>query len=207
MTTAIDHDIRPRGRPVKSDDERDAMKKRITETARQMFQEEGYAKVSMRRLAKQVGCSPMTLYKYYDGKIAILQTLWGFVFDDIYERLNGQSRNVSEPKERLRTLCRAYVGYWIEHQDHYRLVFMTEGITQPEVSMFIGTPEIAACIGLLAEAVTGCAKAVGSDHANKIKIDLLISSLHGISLNIITISGYPWSDAEQMIDHLVASIA
>lgn len=206
MPETIDQKNRPRGRPFKSNAERDVMKKRITQTAQRMFQEEGYAKVSMRRIAKEVGCSPMTLYKYYDGKIAVLQTLWAFVFYEVFNQLNRKLEGVLHPKERLRIVCLNYVGYWIEHQEHYRLVFMTEGVTQPEVSMFVGVPEIESCLGLLNDAVTAANAIQSSDPIMKIKVDLLISTLHGIAHNIITISGYPWSDAEEMIDHFVENI-
>ena len=206
MSKAVDDDNRPRGRPFKSFREREAMKKRIAETAKNMFQTEGYAKVSMRRLAKEVGCSPMTLYQYYDGKIAVLQTLWAFVFADIFDQLNEQLEHVSDPKDRLRVISTIYVRYWIAHEDHYRLVFMTEGVTQPDVTTFIGTPEIEACVSILAATAMAAMAAPSSDHMVKVKVDLLISTLHGIALNAITISGYPWSNVEEMVALFVEEI-
>ncbi|MEP4337562.1 MAG: TetR/AcrR family transcriptional regulator [Roseobacter sp.] len=179
------------------------MKQLITKTAQRLFQNEGYATVSMRRLAKETGCSPMTLYKYFDGKIAILQTLWAVVFTDLFGKLRDRIESDTEEKEKLRIACRHYVGYWLEHPEHYRLVFMAEGVMQQDVSMFIDNPEIEAGFGLLAQLVVDASDDTIGSAATKIKIDLIMGALHGIAHNRITISGYPWSDTNALIDQLV----
>ncbi|MEP3421484.1 MAG: TetR/AcrR family transcriptional regulator [Erythrobacter sp.] len=193
---------RPRGRPAKTADEIGKTRDLIAETAERLFQQEGYANVSIRRLAKEVGCSPMTLYKHFDSKIAILQTLWGVVFRELFLGLEARLERVDHPKERLQTLCKHYVGFWLSHPEHYRLVFMAEGVTQPEVSLFVGNPEIIAGFDRIAHTI---AEAASLRDANvvKLKSDLLMGAMHGIAHNAITISGYPWSDADAMIDHLL----
>jgi len=201
-----DDQPRPRGRPFKSKEQRDEIKIHIAKTAQSLFQKEGYATVSMRRLAKEAGCSPMTLYKYYDGKIAVLQTLWQVVFKDVFEQLHKALISVSHPKERIRTLCHDYVRYWIDHPEHYRLVFMAEGVTQPEVSMFINQSEITSGFEVFAEALGNAMEQPCTEMMMKVKIDLLLSMMHGIVHNRITMSGYSWSKPEVMIDHMIHNI-
>ncbi|WP_108788639.1 TetR family transcriptional regulator [Erythrobacter sp. Alg231-14] len=193
---------RPRGRPAKTADEIGKTRDLIAETAKRLFQQEGYANISIRRLAKEVGCSPMTLYKHFDSKIAILQTLWAVVFRELFLGLDARLERVADPKERLQTLCKHYVGFWLSHPEHYRLVFMAEGVTQPEVSLFVGNSEIIAGFDRIAHTI---AEAASLRDANvvKLKSDLLMGAMHGIAHNAITISGYPWSDADAMIDHLL----
>ena len=194
---------KPRGRPTKSDAERAKMVAHIAQTAQQLFQEEGYATVSMRRLAKEVGCSPMTLYNYYDGKIAILQTLWGSVFKDVFARVAAATLAAPSPTQRMLHACRAYVQYWLDNPQHYRLVFMAEGVSQPEVNLFIGDEDVAAGFAQLTRYI---AEAIGKDRPAgdlKSEIDLVMSALHGIAHNMITISGYPWTEADRMIATLV----
>ena len=50
------------GRPMISDSKRARVRREIAEIAKRLFQEEGYAKISIRRIAGELGCSPMTLY-------------------------------------------------------------------------------------------------------------------------------------------------
>ena len=189
--------------PEKTADEREEMKQRIAETAHKLFQDEGYATVSMRRLAKEVGCSPMTLYKYYDGKIAVLQTLWAVVFRDLFEEMRHRLKKEQNTRQKASAACLYYVNYWLDHPEHYRLVFMAEGVTQPEVSMFVDNPEIAGGFGTLTQIIAKAAGGSINDPGIKAKIDLVVSALHGIAHNKITISGYPWADAEVMIDNLI----
>ncbi|MFM9862595.1 MAG: TetR family transcriptional regulator, partial [Micropepsaceae bacterium] len=69
----------PRGRPPLSSDQVDMMRKRIADAARRLFRDEGFEAVSMRRLATEAGCTPMSLYTYFDGKIDVLRSVWGDV--------------------------------------------------------------------------------------------------------------------------------
>lgn len=186
-----------RGRPEKSTAQRLRMKRRIFEAAKTLFQQEGYAKISMRRIAKEVGCTPMTLYGYYDSKIAVLRTLWGGVFDDLFAVLETIDKDAG-PQVYLRDLCLAYVGFWIDNTDSYRLVFMAEGVTQPDVSAFLGDADSLARFHLFVVAIQQLEGNLQSDEI-KVKLDFLFSVLHGIAHNTITISGYDWSSPEDQI--------
>ncbi|MGB0907389.1 MAG: TetR/AcrR family transcriptional regulator [Maricaulaceae bacterium] len=194
-----------RGRPEMSPAQRQDMKTRISEVAKTLFQQEGYAKVSIRRIAKEIGCTPMTLYGYYESKIDILRTLWGDVFRDVFNRLeaiNMAADKDTDPQAHLQNLCQAYVDYWITHPEYYRLVFMAEGVTQPDVSLFIDNPDIVTKYGLFLEAIHNLErKAQTADP--KTKLDVLISAMHGIVHNKITLSGYEWSPPENQIRYVI----
>lgn len=180
------------------------MQRRISEAAMGLFQQEGYAKISMRRIAKEIGCTPMTLYGYYDGKIDILKTLWGGVFDELFMVLKMINTD-TDPELYLQNLCVAYVDFWMERPDSYRLVFMAEGVTQPDVSAFLDSPDSLARFELLLSAVQRLdGQAMQFDL--KAKTDFLISVLHGIAHNAITISGYEWASPEVQIRYAIKGI-
>ena len=188
-----------RGRPLMSEDDRRRMKAEIAATAQRLFQADGYAEVSMRKIATEIGCTPMTLYSYYDAKIDILRTLWAGVFEDVFSQLAALPPT-DHPKDQLANLCVAYVTYWSQHPDHYRLVFMAEGVTQPEVSLFLDRQDIAQQFLVFADALEAAVPPPVDQAKLKVKLDLLICVLHGIAHNHITISGYPWSSARDMLD-------
>lgn len=193
-----------RGRPKKSSAKRQEMKLRISEAAKMLFQKEGYSEVSMRRIAKEIGCTPMTLYGYYDGKIDILRTLWEDVFKDLFNRLNSISNEV-DSHIYLESLCVAYVDYWINNSDYYRLVFMAEGVTQPDVSVFLGHSDIIIQYGLFLTAIQNLEGDQSID-ATKDKLDFLISAMNGIAHNKITLSGYEWSSPKNQIQYIIKGI-
>ena len=153
----------------------------------------------MRRIAKDVGCSPMTLYKYYDARIDILRTLWADVFRQVFNQLDVLDVKDFAPREKLSLLATTYVEYWLNHTEHYRLVFMADGVTQPEVSIFIDTPEIVARYQVFANAIMAGQIDLSPDTL-KLKLDGLICILHGIAHNLITISGYDWSAASDLVE-------
>jgi AcrR family transcriptional regulator len=195
-----------RGRPAITTEQREEMCERIANTAKHLFQTEGYGQVSMRRIAKEIGCAPMTLYKYYEAKIDILRTLWGNVFEDVFDRLDAiQVGNNSSP-ERLTAISLAYVQYWIDNQEKYRLVFMADGISQSDVNIFVDNPEIGARFQIFQQVLSRLHKNQLSLEQLKHKQDALICFLHGIAHNKVTISGYAWSTPEDLVSIAVMAV-
>lgn len=187
-----------RGRPEMSDKQRAEMKARISDIAETLFTEEGFSKVSMRRIAKEIGCTPMALYGYFDNKLDILQSLWGGVFDRLFDRL-AEVPQTNDAAADFTALCTAYVIFWLERPEYYRLVFMAEGVTQPDVSLFLDKPEIITKYSLFQTALI---RLTGKDDT-KLNLDFILSALHGMAHNQITISGYDWSGPEAQIKLLL----
>lgn len=73
----------------------------------ELFSQEGFAAVSMRRLAQESGCTPMTLYKYFKNKFEILGMLWADVLGDLFDRLDRLAATESDPVVRLGAWRRA----------------------------------------------------------------------------------------------------
>ncbi|MEP3891318.1 MAG: TetR/AcrR family transcriptional regulator [Hellea sp.] len=194
-----------RGRPEMSSAQREEMKLRISQAAKALFQEQGYAKISLRRIAKEIGCTPMTIYGYYPSKFDILRTLWGDVFKTLFDHLNS-IENDGNPQTRLQSLCAAYVNFWINNPDYYRLVFMAEGVTQPDVSLFLDNPEIVAKYTLFLQALHHLQPQNEGQDA-KAKLDFLLSAMHGVAHNKITISGYDWSSCDAQIGYAIKGIS
>ena len=187
-----------RGRPPLSEAERADVRQRIAEAARDLFQREGYARVSIRKIAQAVGYTPMAIYRYYASKREILQTLWGGVFAAAFAEVDAVAPQPN-PTAQLVAIATAYVRYWIEHPEHYRLVFMAEGVTQPDVSVFLDDPEIIARFAVFAEALADASTRALSQAERKLQLDLLVCMLHGIAHNHVTISGYPWASPVDLV--------
>ena len=191
------------GRPVVSATKKRQMRADIAQIAKRLFQDEGYAKISMRRIASEMGCSPMTLYKYYDAKVDILRTLWTNVFIELFDQLDAATL---PSDDKLQSLGLAYVRYWLDHPDYYRLVFISDGVTQSDVSVFIDNPILAQRYAIFANALTDLGASELPPEDVKIKLDAFLCFLNGIAHNMITISGYGWSDPVVLVDIAVRAI-
>lgn len=182
------------------------MRQAIESTALDLFQKEGYGAISMRRLATEIGCSPMTLYSYFENKIDILRALWVSVFHDLFEGLHQQASEVTDPAERLHVLSKGYVDYWLEHTEHYRMVFMADGVSQPDVSVFIEDKNTLRRFTAFYEYVADAGSNADSKSALKEKGDFLVSALHGIAHCQITMSGFQWTKTDRLIDQAVKAV-
>jgi AcrR family transcriptional regulator len=194
------------GRPPISDDKRREMREKIAASTQFLFQTEGYRQISMRRIAGEVGCSPMTLYKYYDAKVDILHTLWSDVFEVLFNRLDALELASESPRGRLSVLTSAYVSYWLENPEHYRLVFMTEGVNQPDVSSIIANPNIVARYEVFLLAIANASLAEISQDELKPKLDAMMCFLNGIAHSLITISQHDWPPLDYLIDAAMRGI-
>lgn len=171
--------------------------------AETLFQAEGFAAVSMRRLAREAGCAPMTLYAYFESKADILSLIWAGFMGELFDALDRQARSIPDPRARLGTLSRAYVRYWLDHPDRYRMVFMTEGVTQAQEGAFVGGGDILARYRLFADTLS----AAGVAPARlKLANDALLSGLIGVAHNHITITAYPWASGEDLAETLSQAI-
>ncbi len=98
---------------------------RLCQAAERLFAEDGPSAVTMRQLAVELGCSPMTPYRYFKDKDEILAAVRAAAFLRLSEAL--ESALESSPDRDLETLARAisraHVAFVEEEPHAYRLMF------------------------------------------------------------------------------------
>ena len=198
--------IPSRGRPALSDKEIANMRQHIADCALRLFQDSGYEAVSMRRLAREADCTAMTIYRYFDRKIDILRALWANVFDELFNELDQIAAREDHTSNRLNAVAFAYVNFWLTHRENYFLVFMSSGISQTDVSIFVGDEPMVKRFGVLRESLASALEPEISDADIELKAQLLLCALNGISQSLITISAYPWSKPDDLVRAAVKAI-
>ena len=112
----------------------------LCRVATQLFAERGYEGVTMRTLAKQVGCSPMTPYRYFDSKEEIFAVVRAAAFDrlaDACERATAAEDNFLLKGS---ASSRAYLKFAMEEPHAYRIMFE---LSQPDDAAY---PDLAAAV-------------------------------------------------------------
>ena len=104
--------------------ERDEVREKILDAARELFVELGYEGVSMRKVAERIEYSPTTIYLYFADKETLFQQLCQNDFSQLAEEFQKVAQ-LPDPIRRLREIARLYVQFGVEHPNHYRLMFMT----------------------------------------------------------------------------------
>ena len=195
-----------RGRPTLTTAALSAKKAEIASIALNLFLDEGFDAVSMRRLGKEVGMTPMALYRYFPSKLDILANLWGHIIGLAFNEVALSARQNETPVQALRRMCTAYVGYWQDNTDHYHLVFMSSGVTSSAVKSFLEQSDIVAKFGVFFSSVAELRSQDPACDQVKQKTDGLICCLHGIMHSTITMQGYPWTNPEVLINDAVEGV-
>ncbi len=119
-------------RPALSESERDLQRGRVLAAAEHLFAERGYEAVTMRALAAELGCSPMTPYRYFADKaeiFALVRASAFLRFAALQEEAAGGTASVTE---RLARLGRAYIDFAHKAPDAYRVIFALDQSGQDE---------------------------------------------------------------------------
>lgn len=191
------------GRPPRSAQQSAEVRARVIEVARSLFAAEGFEAVSMRRIAADAGCAPMTLYGYFHSKNEILRYIWEGFFAELFERVAAAAAKGSAA-EGLRRACAAYLGYWLEFPDRYRMVYLNQDHTAEGEHYFAEESQVIEGYGrirMLIEAAQ--AEGAAWDGDAQLMGETLICGLQGIAHALVTIPEYPWASAQRLLDPLL----
>jgi AcrR family transcriptional regulator len=125
---------------VLSSEDVEAFRSRLCEAAERLFAERGPEAVTMRELAQALGVSPMTPYRYFKDKDAILAAVRAAAFARFAVRLEAAMALPADPLHRSRSAGEAYVDFALSEPQAYRLMF---DLNQPTEGDY---PELQAAI-------------------------------------------------------------
>ena len=98
-------------------------RERLIAAAERLFAEHGPDGVTMRQLASALGVSPMTPYRYFKDKDAILAAVRASGFARFASALEEATAASADGLDRSETTGRAYVRFALGNPDAYRLMF------------------------------------------------------------------------------------
>lgn len=176
----------------------------ILRAARDLFASEGYAGVSMRKVAERAGCAPATIYAFFPGKRRLLHQIWEGVFEDLGRELNSSYAGAAD----LEKLCLTYIDFWLGRPDDYRAIFLTED--HPQVSdegFFVDNSPSLPGLDVFCTALTDGQERGEIEPGDPLEMrSVLLSSMHGVALGLITIPEYPWGDPTRLKDNTVRAL-
>lgn len=180
------------------------------ETSQAVFRDAAYALIrsgsvatlSMRGLAKMVGASPMTAYRYYSDKETLLQDVRRLAWCDFARHLDEARAAACSGRERFRSMCREYLSFAIEHEPEYRLLF--DGNPGAETASPVQA-EGAHAWQLLLDAVGGLRPGLDADETLR-HAHLTWSSLHGLSLLHLSRKLVGGRFVEDVLESIVTSL-
>jgi AcrR family transcriptional regulator len=191
--------------------EKEEVRNKILDAARERFAAEGYDKVTMRGIAEAIEYSPTTIYLHFQDKDALVRELCNVDFGRLLEAME-HAPVPAEPVEAIRQLGRAYVAFALEHPNQYRFMFMTP--IAPLGERQEDSPG-ALSFGHLLAAVE---RAVAAGRFRRVDpvtaAQVLWMSVHGVAAALVTLppSCFPHAPAapdlvDQVIDNALRGLA
>lgn len=183
--------------------EKELLRRQILSAARELFVNEGYENVSMRKIADRIEYSPTTIYLYFKDKADLLDSVCQETLLSLLNTLEQLKKDKSDPVETLKKSGRTYVEFGLKYPQDYKLTF----VIRPQFQKGLGLQE-----GSIGEKVFDYLRAVVSECIQQKmfrQVDVettgqvMWSAVHGITLLLIDFPDFPWTERDTVIDTVI----
>ncbi|MEW6131062.1 MAG: TetR/AcrR family transcriptional regulator [Acidobacteriota bacterium] len=182
--------------------EKEQLRQTILDAARELFLNEGYENVSMRRIAEKIEYSPTTIYLYFKDKTELLFAICDETFAKLSKKMASISQENQDPVESLRKGCRSYVDFGLKHPNHYKVTFINHSELHLGKEHYLrkGSKGMET-YGYLCRAVEVCVKEHRLRETDVEAISqMLWAVIHGVTSLLITKRDFPWVKRDKLID-------
>jgi AcrR family transcriptional regulator len=181
-------------------------RERLIDAAERLFAQQGLEAVTLRQLAAEVGVSPMTPYRYFADKDAILAAVRARAFNRHADALEAAYETAGDdPIGAAAAVCEAYIDFAFAHPEAYKLMF---DITQPSEGQY---PELIAAGDRSRRTMTRhleALSAAGRFDGDPVLVGHMFwAALHGPIMLSFSGSLSPGYDARRIIAALTAALS
>lgn len=166
---------------------------------------EGFAGLSMRKVADAIGYTVGNLYLLFQNQDDLLATINERTTDAVYAHLRDAAEPVKNPAERLKMLARAYIEYARTHPHRFRMMF--EHSLPPEMRPRETAEKRIQRMFELVESSLAPLLPRATPRRLRLAATTLWSGVHGVCMLAVT-GKLEWSgttDFHPFSDHLVAT--
>lgn len=114
------------GRSALTEEDVETFRREIRKAAQRRLAAHGPSGVTMRGLAEDLGCSPMTPYRYFRDKEEIITMVRAAAHEAFANAQKRAFDTEADPIRRLRALAEAYVRFAIDEPDLYGVMFQLD---------------------------------------------------------------------------------
>lgn len=104
--------------------EKEKIKKEIYEAASEIIIEEGYHKLSIRKIANKIDYSPSLIYNYYENKADIVLSIWQENAKKITHTMQNLKLTSIDEKENIKELFRTYINLILDSPKEYKAIML-----------------------------------------------------------------------------------
>lgn len=191
--------------------EKQDIRHKILDAAQQIITEDGFAALSMRKIANRIEYSAASIYLHFRSREEIAQELGEAGFAKLLAKMTAAT-GAKDAAARLRAVALAYLTFGLENPETYRLIFMgdseyttaafkkndPEGVASKSYQLLLD----------LANDLRREDRFAGKGSAREI-VEMIWTSMHGIVSLHLTCLGFqlsPKALAKTMVDTLLRGL-
>jgi AcrR family transcriptional regulator len=99
------------------------VRRRILDVTRDLLVRKGISQLSIRMIARHVGCSVGTIYFYFGNKDELVHALIEEGFEKLICIQENVEKDYDDPCFRFEILCRNYINFARENPEYYEIMF------------------------------------------------------------------------------------
>ena len=99
------------------------VKNELVTTAMRLMEVEDLEKISLRRLAREIGVTPAAVYNHFSSKQEMMATVKSRAFDKMHEYLKHNCIDHAEPEREFEEICQAYIDFSQQHPSLFDVLF------------------------------------------------------------------------------------
>lgn len=184
------------------------LRQQILKAARDIVLRDGFASLTMRKIADAIEYAPGTLYLYFENRDEIAKQLCIQGYQELLDFLQPVAA-IADPHDRLIAMAEGYVHFGMTHAATYRLIFMEDPkITSAalaevpiDASDGPGIQAFQLLVSVFDDLKTNHGLVMDADSAQFAQ--LLWTSLHGIVSLKLTCSNFLATSAEELVKTMV----
>ena len=188
--------------------EKIALKNKIIKAAEELFAEDGYQNISMRKIADKIEYSLPTIYQFFKNKGDILFYIYnknnGKLLDIFSEIITRQCSSI----EKLKNMSHAYVNFALENPNYYELAYMSNALRYEEELVYHDKDSSGfRAYDILLNTIK-CCKEQGNFKGKDVEVisQCLWAGIHGLTSLFIAHTEFPWKDKQYLIENMINSL-
>jgi AcrR family transcriptional regulator len=184
--------------------EKTELRQEILDAARQIFVDEGFDALTMRKVAERIEYSPTTIYLHFQDKSELVRAICDEGFMELVGALGELGARNLGPREFLEAGLRAYIAFGLAHPSHYFVTFVASaGKVDYQFEGSIGERAFAT----LRDAVMACMDAGEIRRADpEATAQALWAAVHGLVVLLITKKPFPFVERQALVDRLMETL-
>ncbi len=184
------------------DKEKNELRKKILEAAKEVLFEKGFDNLTMRAIAERIDYSPTTIYLYFRNKTDLTENLLEYAFEQLVNTLGSidQFMYTKNPVGLLKEGLITYIKYGANHPHFYRM--MTTSIIEignNSLTLKEGSMNEKA-FAFLESGVQNCVDAGAIEvKDSRSTASMLWAAIHGLTMILIDIPQFPLGDKDAFV--------